>query len=477
MKFTILSHAGLCVDHNGVRIVSDPWLIGSCYWRSWWNFPEPPADLISDLKPNYIYLTHLHWDHFHGASLRKLFAPTTPVLVPKLHTTRMLDDLRWLGFRNVAELPHGKCIRLGDDFTLSSYQFNLLGVDSAMILSGGGRTILNSNDCRHFGWPLQQIIKAYPRIDFVLRSHSSAASIPYCIEGYRDMFPDMRTQRNYIEEFSRFALHIGARYAIPFASNHCFLHRDTIHFNDTAALPDDVQAYYKRLAARWNIHSECIVMSPGSSWSDNDGFRLVPFDYSKREEQIDSMAAKHRDALTSQYEKEDRAIADFASFRAYFLGLILSIPWVVRKWLKIRIIFRTRDARGEHNWLVDLACAKVEETSSADDCPVIAVPALVLNDCANVRMFSVWTASKRLRIYLPARELLKRLVIFLLLLDLYELEILPVRKNFSYRAVIVRLRRWREIIEMGRVFLKHVILRRPIAIGDLYPLPVRTKNQ
>src|SRR5262245_30122810 len=51
MKFTILSHAGLCVEHNGVRIVPDPWLLGSCYWRSWWNFPEPPAELIKNPGP------------------------------------------------------------------------------------------------------------------------------------------------------------------------------------------------------------------------------------------------------------------------------------------------------------------------------------------------------------------------------------------------------------------------------------------
>ena len=53
MKFTVLSHAGLHVEHNGVHIVCDPWLIGSCYWRSWWNFPEPPAALIGNLQPDY----------------------------------------------------------------------------------------------------------------------------------------------------------------------------------------------------------------------------------------------------------------------------------------------------------------------------------------------------------------------------------------------------------------------------------------
>jgi UDP-MurNAc hydroxylase len=471
LEFTILSHAGLCVDHNGIRIVSDPWLIGSCYWRSWWNFPEPPAELVRDLKPDYIYLTHLHWDHFHGASLKKLFAPTTPILVPKVQTTRMLDDLRWLGFRNITEVPHGTSIKLGEDFSLFSYQFNFLSVDSAMLLTGGGRTILNSNDCKLFGWPLRQITGAFPKIDFVLRSHSSARAIPYCIEGYREMFPDMRTQQNYIEEFSRFALHIGARYAIPFASNHCFLHRETVAFNDTAVVPDDVQTYYKPLAARSHIDSECVVMAPGSNWSEHDGFRLVPFDYSRRQERIDEMLATHRGALVSQYAKEDETIADFAAFRAYFLPLIHSVPWLVRKWLKLCIVFRTRDSRGEHDWLVDFASAQVEETGAAGNCPLIDVAALVLNDCTNIRMFSVWTASKRLRIHLPTREHLKTLAMFFLLLDLYELEVLPLRKNLSWRAITVRLRRWREIVEMGRMFLKHVVLRRPIDIAGLYSLP------
>jgi UDP-MurNAc hydroxylase len=455
-----------------VRIVSDPWLIGSCYWRSWWNFPEPPASLISDLKPDFIYLTHLHWDHFHGASLKKLFAPTTPILVPKVQTTRMLDDLKWLGFHNITEIPHGTSFNLGDDFTLSSFQFNLLSTDSAILLRGGGRTLLNSNDCKHFGWPLRQITSMAPQIDFVLRSHSSATAIPYCIEGYKEMFPNVRSQRNYIEEFSRFALHIGARYAIPFASNHCFLHRDTMHFNDTAVLPDDILPYYQSLAAQTNIRSECVVMAPGSSWSEEEGFRIVSFDYSKRGAEIRSMAAAHEGVLAVQYEKEGHTIADFESFRAYFSALIHSVPRLVRKWLRIRCVFRATDARGEHNWLVDFASGKVVESADLGDEMVIEVPAIVLNDCAAIRMFSVWPASKRLRVHLSSRSQLKSLAILFKLLDMYELEMLPLRKNLSWRAVTVRLRRWRELLEMGHMVMRHVVLRRPIDIAGLYSLPL-----
>jgi UDP-MurNAc hydroxylase len=471
LQITILSHAGLCVEHKGVRIVADPWLVGSCYWRSWWNFPEPPPELIADLQPDYIYLTHLHWDHFHGASLKKLFAPTTRIIVPKIHTTRLLDDLRWLGFQNVTEIPHGGAIRLGEDFTLSSYQFNLLSSDSAMLLTGGGWTIFNANDCKLFGLPLRQVTKAFPRIDFVLRSHSSATPIPYCIEGYRDMFPTMRSQQQYIEEFSRFALHVGARYAIPFASNHCFLHKETAHFNDTAVSPIDVQSYYRQLAAKVHLHSECVVMVPGSRWSDVDGFHLVPFDYARREEHIRSMLESHRETLVAQYDKEAAVLADFSAFRTYFLGMMRSIPWIIRQWLKIRVVFRTSDVRGEHNWLVDMPSGTVEEMSAVRGDTVIEVPAVVLNDCTTIPMFSVWTPSKRLRINLPSRTRLRSVVIFLQLLDMYELNMLPLRKNLSLRAITVRLRRWREIMGMARMVLKHGVFHRPIDIAGLYTLP------
>jgi len=471
MKFTVLSHAGLHVEHNGVHIVCDPWLIGSCYWRSWWNFPEPPAALIGNLRPDYIYLTHLHWDHFHGASLRKLFAPATRILVPKVPTRRMVRDLAYLGFHNVTEISHGAALRLGDDFTLRSYQFGL-GVDSAVVLQGAGVTLLNCNDCKFFGLPLRQITRRFPRIDFVLRSNSSASAIPYCIEDYEESYSHLRTPQDYIEEFSRFALSIGARHAIPFASNHCFLHKDTWHFNSTAVLAEDVRRRYTELAAQTNLESDCVVMPPGSSWSDADGFEIVPFDYANADAHLRELRARHASTLRRQYEKEARTLADFEGFREYFSGFIRSVPALLRKWLKLRVVFRTNDADGEHNWLVDLAAGRVEAGwDGSGDCVVLETPSLVLNDCTGKFMFSVWTASKRLKIHLPSPGYLKSVKALFILLDLYELETLPLRNNLSWRALGVRLRRWRDVVEAGRLFIKHYLLGRPIDISGLYQLP------
>src|SRR5215469_2892484 len=305
MKFTILSHAGLLVEHAGVRVVCDPWLIGSCYWRSWWNFPEPDPALIADLRADFVYLTHLHWDHFHGPSLRRLFSPKTRMLVPKVPTRRMLEDLRYLGFENVVEIPHGSAFALASDFVLRSYQFGL-GVDSAAVLAGGGTTLFNCNDAKFFGLPLKQILGDFPRIDFLLRSHSSAGPVPYCVENYERLPRDMLAQSDSADQFVRCALHVGARYAIPFASNHCFLHRDTVAFNGTATTPEEVGRHYRQVAASVASRTECVVMPPGSSWSDREGFRIQPFDFAARAEYIDSMLARHGGKLASRYAEEDR---------------------------------------------------------------------------------------------------------------------------------------------------------------------------
>jgi L-ascorbate metabolism protein UlaG (beta-lactamase superfamily) len=68
-----LSHASFLMGYSDKRIMMNPWLIVSCYWRSWWNYPLVERDLVDDLKVDAIYITYVHWDHWHAPSLKKLF--------------------------------------------------------------------------------------------------------------------------------------------------------------------------------------------------------------------------------------------------------------------------------------------------------------------------------------------------------------------------------------------------------------------
>jgi UDP-MurNAc hydroxylase len=475
MQFTILSHAGIVLEHGGVRIVCDPWLIGSCYWRSWWNFPEPPAELIADLKPDYIYLTHLHWDHFHGPSLQKLFSPATPILVPKVPTRRMLNDLQWLGFRNVEEIPHGKQVQLGKDFTLRSYQFGP-AVDSAVVLSGGGCNVFNCNDAKLFGLPLQQVMRDFPKIDFILRSHSSASPVPFCVEDYQTLLPVGGGEYDSADQFARCALYVGARYAVPFASNHCFLHQETVRFNETATTPEDVKRRYHLLASRTETRQtgDCVVMPPGSRWNDTEGFFISPFDFAERSRYIELLQARHQLKLAASYVEEASTNLDVAAFRTYFGGLLNALPWLLRRrWLG-PVVFRSQDPEGTHLLLVDPRHARIEVVSELPaDCVRIDVHPKVLNDCVTLKMFSVWSASKRLKIHLPSAAHLGVLSHWLTVLDLYEVDMLPLYRNLTPRALGVRLRRWREAVEVARIIWRRIVLRRPFSVEQAYSLPDR----
>ena len=94
----------------------------------------------------------------------------------------------------------------------------------------------------------------------------------------------------------------------------------------------------------------------------------------------------------------------------------------------------------------------------------------MLRDCVERRMFSVWTASKRLKIRIPSANALATVQRWFTILDLYELEVFPLARNFAPRALAVRLRRWREPLELMRIVLRRVLMRRTMTIANLYPV-------
>lgn len=460
MKFTILSHAGLLVQSSGVSVVVDPWLIGSCYWRSWFNFPEPEPALIDDLAPDYIYLTHLHWDHFHGPSLRR-FPRQTPVLVPRIPTMRMIHDLNYLGFSDVREIPHGEKVQLAPDFELHSFQFDPIATDSIAIFQENNTVLLNANDCKCFGLSLRQITKRFPRVDFALRSYSSANPFPYCIEGYEDDFHDQRTKEDYRDEFAAFMNTVGTRYAIPFASNHCFVHPQTRHFNSTAVMPDSVAASMAGTKSKRNEENpECVIMPPGSFWSLEEGFHIRDFDYGSQMDYVEMLSRRHAGKLAAQQEREASATGNFTSFREYFSTFTAALNWLLR-WHLSRIFFVIDETERKRFWLVDFRTKQIaEKTAAAPNCLQITTPALVMNDCCRKRMFSAWTPSKRLRIRLGARKI-GQARLLLGLLDLHEHDQLPLRRFFTRRSLSVWRRRWREPLSLLWAMIALWALRRP----------------
>ena len=443
VEFTVLSHAGLSVTAKGTTLVTDPWLVGSTYWRAWWNYPPVAPELVDSVHPDFVYLTHNHWDHFQGVSLRR-FPLDTPILVPRGHHQRMRRDLVAMGFTDVRELRHARTVTLAPGYTITSYHSGPF-LDSMLVIEADGVTVFNATDSKPMGLPLRQVLDRHPHIDFVLKSHSSANS-RLCYEVVDDPGMPVDDEARYIAGFADFAVRVGADHAIPFASNHCFLHKDVFAFNDTVKTPRMVQQHFEDRAIT-SPHLQ--IMVSGDSWSSDDGFHIADQDwFDDRPTHLEAYRASVQDKLDAFYRTEADTVITVDDLRAYFDRFARAVPWPVRRWFKGHPIVYVL-AAGDRRWVfeVDLYRRSVRELDEATDehHPIqIHTGAYVMLRCMDSDLFSHLAISKRVRyrVTVASRRYVQALN---LAFNLYEYDYLPLRKVLTVRQLTNWAVRWREL--------------------------------
>jgi UDP-MurNAc hydroxylase len=449
MEFQILSHAGLLVKNKpGRSLICDPWLVGSSYWRSWWNYPPVSPALVNSLQPDYIYLTHIHWDHFHGDSLKK-FRSDIPIIVPRGNYTRMKDDLFYLGYSNIIELKHGEPLQLDKDFCITSYQFWVF-LDSALLIECDGVKLLNLNDSKHMGLTLKQIIRNHHPIDFVFRSHSSANErLSYEIVDEPNAAVDDLDR--YIKEFAQTTMATKAKYAIPFASNHCHLHKDSFHFNKYIQHPLLVEEYFKRQ----QIQSPVLkVMVSGDSWSSESGFHISDKDwFTNREQLLAEYLQQQTDNLEKFYKQENQTTIDKHVVADYFELFSASLPFFIRRYFK-RIHFTYVLSAGDttkYIYDINISNGRVEELPPDTLLDHINYPiqihttAFIFLRSIEFKIFSHMCIGKRVFYKVTAKHK-KYMEALNLVFNAYEYDLLPLRRMFTRRSIESWLMRWREII-------------------------------
>jgi UDP-MurNAc hydroxylase len=469
MRFTVLSHAGLLVECGGLQLVCDPWLIGSAYWRSWWNYPPVKQSLLETLRPDYVYLTHIHWDHFHGLSLRK-FPRTTPIVIPRERYGRMRRDLKVLGFKNVVELRHGETKKLGPDFSLTSYQFSPFA-DSAVVIAADGVKLLNANDAKIIGLPLDKLLQQHPAIDFVLRSHSSAND-RVCFEYLDNGERYIEDPTIYARSFSNFVKRVRPRYAIPFASNHCHLHRDVYRFNERIQTPFDVKRYFDAFKERSGLDTELVVMVSGDSWDSGQGFSIQANDYFEdRSEHLARYAKSVQPALEKFYAREAAATLTLQQVEKFFKPRFREIPFFLRrKFRGKRIVMVALSGETRAAFEISIWDRTVREIDPNDLQPysmIYEASALILKQALALNMFSHVGISKRVT-YRATREDMHLLQQFVDILNYFEYELLPLRKLVTLRTAVCFSRRWRELVLYSQLMAERLRGRQLIEVEQKY---------
>jgi UDP-MurNAc hydroxylase len=463
MKFQVISHACLLIESHGKRLLLDPWIIGSAYWRSWWHFPESVPLNADMLAADLIYLTHQHFDHFHYPSLRK-FRRDTTILVPRFPIPSMERALKDLGFTNIVPLPHGKTLRLSDTFALTSYQAEWIS-NSALVVECDGTSMINLNDAKFEDNVFETIIKRHQPFDFMFRSHSSAQAYPECYESDDPADLQLRRKEDYIDDFIAAMRRVKARYAIPFASNVCYLHRETIDKNSDAISPLAILEAYRKTEGDT---TDVVVMLPGAEWDSQTGFGLVATDVLRdRKREIGRLAHKHAALLNNQDELEVRTPLKYETFETYMGAFLRSLPWLLKFFHRARIAYHIRGSGSEEWWILDFGARKVVRSTEMprDASSIISVTPGLLQDAMEKEIVNFVDISKRLHVRLKPGRVIQHFL-FKELITMYEMGYFPLRKNLNRRFIACWFARRREflpylqkVLRGGRAFVPKVEAR------------------
>ena len=102
INFNFNAHASVSIAIDEINIISDPWLIGSCFANGWWHAFPPSEEAIERLKnSDLIFISHNHSDHLHIPTLIKFVDKNKSILVPNFQSKSVENLLLKLGYNNL----------------------------------------------------------------------------------------------------------------------------------------------------------------------------------------------------------------------------------------------------------------------------------------------------------------------------------------------------------------------------------------
>jgi UDP-MurNAc hydroxylase len=243
VSITHLQSATQLISLGGIAILTDPWLTDGEYYGSWYHFPPFPIDEVTNLRYDYIYVSHIHPDHLSEKTFR-LLDRSKLVLIHSFASKFLKKKIESLGFMAL-ELTHGQRLNLDNGATIEIYaadncdpqlcgkffgcapveaNYMNTNIDTLSLFSYRGKKILNTNDCP-FELAKYTILEnnLFTDIDCLLVGYAGAGPYPQCFDFQNE--EDLRAAaRNKEEQFLDQAIKycdlVSPRIFVPFAGTY-----------------------------------------------------------------------------------------------------------------------------------------------------------------------------------------------------------------------------------------------------------------
>ncbi len=206
---------------DGVRILTDPWFSEPCYLGAWLRedfIPDPVATIgLCD----YIYISHIHPDHYDPAFLRYYLAayPTAKVWISThcRHLMRMTAEFKPLIANSLAEGAWIATI-----IPNRGYEADC-NIDSALIVCDQESAVVNLNDNCYDAEQVSRInALTVGKHVTALIPYSGAGPWPQCYDmTHIERYAAARDKKHkFLDQFTRYKFALRADVAVPFSAGY-----------------------------------------------------------------------------------------------------------------------------------------------------------------------------------------------------------------------------------------------------------------
>ena len=315
MQITSVGHAGFHIRTAAGTILCDPW-VNPAYFGSWFPFPDNTRldwDELGDC--DFLYVSHLHRDHFDAQHLAEHVNKNATVLLPDYPVPDLRRELEKLGFTKFFEtensVRHTMTGPGGDvDIMIIALRAPADGPigDSGLVVSDGETVCFNMNDARPVD--MDVLHDAFGHVDIHLLQYSGAIWYPMVYDipartksnfGKQKRQRGMDRARSYIEQ-------VGATWVVPSAGPPVFLDDELRYLNDDRGDEGNIFPDQMVFLEQMRIHGNSggVLMIPGSV-ADVRGAELElnhPFDpdevYGDKAGYIEAMAQRMAPVLAAE---------------------------------------------------------------------------------------------------------------------------------------------------------------------------------
>ncbi|MEI7913326.1 MAG: Rieske 2Fe-2S domain-containing protein [Mycobacteriaceae bacterium] len=309
MQVTSIGHAGFRIDTHAGSILCDPW-VNPAYFASWFVFPDNTGlDWAAIGDCDYLYISHLHKDHFDPRLLAEHVNKDATVLLPDYPVPDLKRELEKLGFHHFFETEDSVKHRVeGPKGSLDVMIIALRAPadgpigDSGIVVSDGTTTVFNMNDSRPL--TLDSLTEAFGGVDVHMPQYSGAIWYPMVYdmpERAKEAFATQKRQRG-MDRCRQYISDVDATWVIPSAGPPCFLDPELRFLNDDHGDPanifPDQMVFLEQL--RLHGHSGGLLMIPGSV-ADFRGSQLLSLTHPIPDDEVEAIFTTGKAAYIADY--------------------------------------------------------------------------------------------------------------------------------------------------------------------------------